>query len=90
MSEETLTAAEMLALQSAITNDDLMSAMNKLFLAEEKWCMGTMQQVALAPQPDTNQMIQNAARARAFHEWLYVLKKNAEKMRPKPATERRP
>jgi hypothetical protein len=74
LKQEMLTTAEALALQGAMQDPDFLNAMAKVYAYDARHHNESMENQALTPDPNTNQIIQFAARARASREWLAVLK----------------
>ena len=78
-----LTAAELLALRDALMNEPLVSALQKVFHFDGKMHSESMENEALAAEPNVNRIIQSAARSRSSRELLMTLKTRMGTLTPK-------
>lgn len=75
---EILTGVESVEVRHALNNEVLMSGLRKIFAFEAKFQAESIENEALSAQPNTNLMIQHAARTRAAREFVATIKSRLE------------
>jgi hypothetical protein len=75
---EILTTPELLALREMLANETLVIALRKVLAYDNRVQAESMENEALTAEPNTNRIIQYAARSRTSREFLETLKRRIE------------